>query len=634
MIILLLALLTQIPLAAAEIPASPDFPFSLKDRTFGAGADAAEDSPGTLLDLRAGVNATGEGVIVGIIDTGIDWRHPDFRDPADSLRSRIVAIWDQTSDSRPGALGFGYGREWTREEIEAALRGERPGPPRDIDSGPSAGHGTFVAGIAAGNGNADSRYLGMAPGAEIAVVAIGHLGTSVGHFESSLLDASRYVFAMAERMGRPAVVNFSSAGFGGEELEEVLREKPGRAMVSSAGNQGESGHCRFDLQETATYTIYREEEGPGIQLGLMAHHQGPGEAWLGIGLSEGDLVWQSLRQLSGKGLDSFAIATVDSLQNAAGETRALILWQAFSAGGDTMVQALIQDWAPEPADWIVAARGGGVLHLWGTGNRSGRAPEAREDPLFRRQDNRYGIMGVPASPEVIAVGSYANRDLDFRPDTYDDLAVGDLFPFSSRGPTLEGLLKPDLVAPGALTAARSGDSTRYRTEAGTSASAPVVAGAVALYFERFPRATNRDVWRALTGTAASDEFTGATPNLDWGYGKLDVAALLAEPPTMVAAVAGELRPTAFSLAQNHPNPFNGHTAIRYRLPRAGPVDLTVHDVLGRPVRRLVAEHQGAGPHLVTWDGADDDGHPVASGVYLYRLEAGEERLSRRLVLVR
>ena len=161
-----------------------------------------------------------------------------------------------------------------------------------------------------------------------------------------------------------------------------------------------------------------------------------------------------------------------------------------------------------------------------------------------------------------------------------------------------------------------------------------MAGAVALYFERFPRATNREVWRALTESAASDEFTGETPNLDWGYGKLDVAAFLQEPPTVVAGDAGSVRPAGLSLKQNYPNPFNGRTSISYRLPGHRAVELTLYDLLGRPVRRLVTEYQEAGTHQVSWDGMDDDGRPAASGVYFCRLKTGDRQLSRRLVLVR
>ena len=235
--------------------------------------------------MLSGVTSTGKGVIVGIIDTGIDWRHPDFRDPADSLRSRILAIWDTNSELGSPPAGFDYGREWTRDEIEAARRGAGPGPPRDTSGGVVAGHGTYVAGIAAGNGNADPRYRGMAPEAEIVVV-------SAFSRQFSLLDAIRYIFEVAERKGCPVVVNASivtGSGTEQEGLEQLLRETPGRAMVASAGNGGESGHCRFDLAETESYTIYRAEEeevaswdeGQGSELWLTAYYRGSGEVCWG-----------------------------------------------------------------------------------------------------------------------------------------------------------------------------------------------------------------------------------------------------------------------------------------------------------------------------------------------------------------
>ncbi len=612
-------------LAAFVIPASTISGSSLKDWSLQSlsGSDEGELS-GSLLESLSGVTATGKGVIVGIIDTGIDWRHPDFRDPADSLRSRILSIWDRESsleEESPPPEGFDYGRVWTRDEIEAALRDEAVGPPRDPHR-----HGTFVSGIAAGNGNADPRYRGMAPESEIVVVTLG------------VLEGARYIFDMAERKGCPAVVNYSGGTFishsDRKELESLLREKPGRALVASAGNGGQGlRHARFDLTVNASYAIYRtspREEELGSELMLEGYHQGPGEAWIGAGLSEDEMVWRSLREIADNEFED----VTDSLGTA------MIVWVGGYDEKDIGLLIHIQDSNPEPEEWRVAAKGSGVFHtwLWSGGPLDEPVQEPLDDPQYRPRDNHYTLLSPSTSPEVIAVGAIANRDLEFLADTYqdlfDDLKIGDLLPFSSRGPALDGLLKPDLVAPGVLTAAWSGDSTNYRTAAGTSVSAPVVAGAVALYFERFPQATNREVWRALTESAASDEFTGETPNLDWGYGKLDVAAFLQESPTLVAAEPGEALPSGFSLAQNYPNPFNGRTTITYELPKPEGVELTLYDLLGQPVRRLVSEYQGAGSYRIAWDGADDEGNQVASGVYLYRLKAGSRQRARRLVLVR
>ena len=83
-------------------------------------------------------------------------------------------------------------------------------------------------------------------------------------------------------------------------------------------------------------------------------------------------------------------------------------------------------------------------------------------------------------------------------------------------------------------------------------------------------------------------------------------------------------PAAFSLANNFPNPFNPATTIQYALPQAADVELTVYNVLGQPVRTLVAEHQNAGRYVVEWDATNDSGHSLSSGMYFYRLQAGGE----------
>ena len=92
-------------------------------------------------------------------------------------------------------------------------------------------------------------------------------------------------------------------------------------------------------------------------------------------------------------------------------------------------------------------------------------------------------------------------------------------------------------------------------------------------------------------------------------------------------------PQAFSLAQNAPNPFNGETLIRFALPQPSQVELTIYNLLGQPVAVLVQGPSGAGTFSVRWDGRDQTGRAVTSGVYLYQLRAGDYTEVRKLLLL-
>ena len=98
---------------------------------------------------------------------------------------------------------------------------------------------------------------------------------------------------------------------------------------------------------------------------------------------------------------------------------------------------------------------------------------------------------------------------------------------------------------------------------------------------------------------------------------------------------GAALPVVFDLANNYPNPFNPATTIKYALPQAADVALTVYNVLGQPVRTLVAEHQSAGRYVVEWDATNNSGHSLSSGMYFYRLEAGGEfREVKKMLLLK
>ena len=102
----------------------------------------------------------------------------------------------------------------------------------------------------------------------------------------------------------------------------------------------------------------------------------------------------------------------------------------------------------------------------------------------------------------------------------------------------------------------------------------------------------------------------------------EVAITISDPAAAKAVV--QTLPEAFSLTDNFPNPFNPTTTIQYALPQAEDVELTVYNVVGQPVRTLVAEHQSAGRYVVEWDATNDSGHSLSSGMYFYRLQAGGE----------
>ncbi len=152
---------------------------------------------------------TGEGVVVGDVDSGIDWSHEDFVDPT-SGKTRIKYIWDQTvdtpgqtpADSDPDLSTFNYGTEWTADDIDNGLCTETD----------DHGHGTHVMGIAAGNGYATGngynrwRYIGVAPKADIIMV-------KTSFYTSDIINGIKYIFEKAKDMGKPAVVNLS-LGYG------------------------------------------------------------------------------------------------------------------------------------------------------------------------------------------------------------------------------------------------------------------------------------------------------------------------------------------------------------------------------------------------------------------------------------
>ncbi len=208
----------------------------------------------------------GAGTIVGIVDTGIDYKHEDFIDDTTG-KSRILYIWDQTLTAQGGEVvpAAGYGVEYNQAQINDEIDGTLTGFVREEDTN---GHGTHVAGIAAGDGSATNgdepagKYKGMAPEAELIIV-------KTDLTSDHIIDGVNYIFDKASFLGKPAVVNLSLGthqsphdGTGSvsyaidESIETAGSETKGRVVVVAAGNEGSDKiHAEANISPGSPETI-------------------------------------------------------------------------------------------------------------------------------------------------------------------------------------------------------------------------------------------------------------------------------------------------------------------------------------------------------------------------------------------
>lgn len=227
--------------------------------------------------------------------------------------------------------------------------------------------------------------------------------------------------------------------------------------------------------------------------------------------------------------------------------------------------------------------------------------------------NTTGTIIAPADGDsVIAVGA-VNIE-------------GEFASFSSPGPTYDGRIKPDICALGVENrVALPGSYDEYGEVSGTSLSCPLAAGVAALVLSARPELTPMQLRDAMRETASQ----ASVPDNDYGWGILNAPAAVQYGLTTAAGPADA--PARFSA---WPNPFNPRVSLRFALDREGPVRLCLYDLAGRRLAVLVDEVLAAGEHERTWKAADGDGRPLASGVYLAKLETSSGPMTKKLVLLR
>jgi subtilisin family serine protease len=462
---------------------------------------------------------TGRGVIVGVIDTGIDYAHGSFRNPDGS--SRILAIWDQGAKVKGGRPpGFNYGVEYTKEIIDRALATNAPLAKVDHrDRAPF--HGTHVAGIAAGNGEplvttngARRRFSGVAPQASLIVVANTRSETNdpgtVGD-SADTLDAIAYILRKAEQMRRPVVINLSLGDnigpHDGTSLLEVgianLVKGPGRVLVKSAGNEGNTRHhAEGELIDGAHHDVRFKVPDKESEVIIDVWFSGSSPFGLRIIPPDGR-----------RHREFFAPFERNDLPLTVTTTAFVDAQTTDPVNGHHHTFVVLQSKTEvDPGVWTLRLTGVGRWHAWIQRN-SGAG--------FEQSTNSMTTSIPAASAAVICVGSYVSDD------RYTKQDQGELSAFSGRGPTRDGRRVPTLVAPGQeVTSAQPGD--RFAAMKGTSMAAAMVTGTVARMLEVHPESTGAEIRECLERSARSDEFTGEVPNDDWGAGKLDIQAACQE----------------------------------------------------------------------------------------------------------
>jgi len=547
---------------------------------------------------------TGKGVIIGIFDSGIDLLHPDFRD---ENGSRVLYLWDMTEDVFPKPPeGFDWGREYTKEEIDNNLE--------NVLQKDKNGHGTHVAGIAGGNGSSKNEYKGFAPEANFIIVSGERQNGSTFYVDEGIIAACSYIFQKADALGRPCVINLSLGSIlsshDGEDLlskalSNLVSEKKGRAIVASAGNEGDLLiHSGGDLQQGKRYEIllypfnlcdYFPEMCPDIPNYFLFGS----DIWTSSGVIDSIYVGIYSRiDLSLQGEKGFSATDVFDNVQIFDENDNLVglvsISNEFLPNSDNFLILIsnegVEDMPIENYLWsiVLKTKKDGRFDSWSSIPIGSQNPPMSRYPRFP-SDNAMTINSPADGKKIISVGAYVSKNkftniMGELNDWSDIYSLGEVADFSSRGPSRDGRTLPIITAPGMIVfSALSGDtdpenldsttieaSGTYIGMAGTSMSAPCVAGAIALLFEQNPNLYIDETIELLKLSARKDVFTGNIPNNDYGWGKLDVLRLL----QLVTEVKEQIDTKQIAI---YPNPTSENFFVLLYEPV---VEVEVFDVLG------------------------------------------------------
>jgi len=486
---------------------------------------------------------TGAGVVVGLMDVGFDLTHPNFYDASASCY-RIGAFWDQLSKDTIGSL-LPVGRDYVGQAAILACG-------QSVDATTQT-HGTHTLGIVAGSGY-DSKYRGMAFESDICLVSnaitsnVEYIDSADVYKYTTAVDAlgMKYCFDYAQQQGKPCVLSFSEGYNPYLDEEDSLYSAvldslsgPGRIIVASAGNEGvektyfeksamqqEAGAFIRCFKESAQYRITSKEP---LYLMLYCYQDGSGVPTDTLSFATPEIPYDSIMLkniICGedllslyvyRGTSSFIDEDVYQILVMANRTLNRLPPLALVIGGE------------------------GFVKVYGNSKMAFSSKDT--DKRWTAARKGHDVLAPGCFHRVICVGATSHRlqilnEQGIIKNIQDGSVIGMVSPFSSTGPTMSGLMKPDVVAPGVNVISSvshvfhpeeniisrsefQGVQYPWAVESGTSMSTPVVAGIIALWLQAKPDLTPEDIHQVLRNSCHHPDTTLVYPNNFYGYGEID-----------------------------------------------------------------------------------------------------------------
>lgn len=494
----------------------------------------------------------GDGVLVGIIDVGFDYTHPNFYDGSGANNYRIKRVWEQNATIGSPPSGYNYGRELIGQT--AILNAQR-----DLQD---ESHGTHTSGIAAGaGGGVNTAMVGVAPKAELILVSTNLSTAGIG-------QGVEYILNYANSVGRTCVINLSLGGHygphdGTSAFDQYCNTAvgPGKILVGSAGNEGGDKIFlgkSFTNTDTLLFTFFKndasllETDASGfvniwgkantnywVAVNIYNSNNGAFEDWTPYLPANTSSANNYVLQDADFFPDDCIVHITTGISPLNNKPEVLIEID-HSDQDDSYRWAMIE---------IIGYNT--ETKMWSFSNNSTSfTNDGLSAPVYDGStSSTVGEIGGTGH-SMISVGAYTSKNTWTSFSGSNQNAPffapnGAIAPFSSKGPTADGRIKPDITAPGnVIVSSTSSFDMNYNANSsevvsgvtngtkdwwfsamqGTSMSAPMVAGIMALWLEAYPAMSPQHAKNIMKGSAYRDSFTGSiglSGNNTWGWGKID-----------------------------------------------------------------------------------------------------------------